>query len=314
MELRRLGNSGLKVSKIGLGGNTFGATVHGDDAVRVIRRALDLGINFIDTADSYSGGRSEELVGQAVAGNRGELVIGTKVGWASKLNFAGPLSRAWIVRAAEASLKRLGTDYIDLYQLHKPDPETPIEETVRAMEDLVTQGKVRYLGVSNFAAWQLVQTLSLSEGKKIGQWISVQPRWNLLEGLEDPQLLPACRALGIGIIPYTPLASGILTGKYRRGEEPQPGTRAGDLPMVKKRVTDAKLAAVERLKPWAEGLGHSTADLGIAWLLSFPEVSTVIVGARTPEQVETNVQAAAWSLGPDERAEAERLARGIDQT
>jgi aryl-alcohol dehydrogenase-like predicted oxidoreductase len=312
MELRRLGNSGLKVSEIGLGGNTFGATVHGDEAVQVIHRALDLGITFIDTADSYSDGRSEELVGKAVAGRRNKVVIATKVGWAPKVAHAAPLSRAWIVRAVEASLQRLGTDYIDLYQVHRPDPATPLEETLRAMDDLVSQGKVRYLCCSNFAAWQLVHALGLSERKGIAPWVSVQPRWNILDGLDDPHLLPACRVFGVGIIPYTPLASGILTGKYNRGEEPQPGTRAGDLAFVRQRLNDAKLAAVDRLRPWAESRGHSTADLGIAWLLAHPEVSTVIVGARTAEQVERNVQAAAWSLTADERAEAEKLARGID--
>jgi aryl-alcohol dehydrogenase-like predicted oxidoreductase len=310
MELRRLGNSGLKVSKIGLGGNTFGTTVHGDEAVRVIHRALDLGINFIDTADSYSSSRSEELVGKAVAGKRDNVIIATKVGWAAKVPHAGPLSRAAIIKAVEASLQRLGTDYIDLYQLHKPDPETPLEETLRAMDNLVSQGKVRYLGCSNFAAWQLVQGLGLSQRMGIASWVSAQPRWNLLDGLDDPQLLPACRAFGVGIIPYMPLASGILTGKYRRGEEPQPGTRAGDLAFVKQRLTDAKLAVVDRLRPWAESRGRSTADLGIAWLLAHPEVSTVIVGARTAEQVERNVKAAAWSLTADERAEAEGLVRG----
>ncbi len=309
MELRRLGCSGLKVSAIGLGGNTFGTTVHGDDAIAVIRRALDLGVTFIDTADVYSRGHSEELVGQAVAGRRHDVVIGTKLRHPmSESPYDGGLSRRWIMRAAEDSLRRLGTDYIDLYQAHAPDDETPLEETLRAMDDLVRQGKVRYTGCSNYAAWQLVQARGLSERAGLAPWVSAQNRWNVVEGLDDPHLLPACRQLGVGIIPYTPLASGILTGKYRPGEEPPAGTRAGDLARIRKRLTDTTLAAVDRLDPWAEARGHTVAELAIAWLLAHPEVSTVIVGARTPDQVEQNLRAAGWALTPAERDEVAALA------
>jgi aryl-alcohol dehydrogenase-like predicted oxidoreductase len=309
MELRRLGRSGLKVSAIGLGGNTFGATVQGESAVAVIRRALELGITFIDTADSYSNGRSEELVGRAVAGRREEVVIATKVGWAlPEEHRGGRLSRRWIMQAVEGSLRRLGTDYIDLYQAHRPDDETPLEETLRAMDDLVHQGKVRYVGCSNYAAWQLVQGLGISRQEGLTSWISAQNRFNLLEGLDDPHLLPACRHFGVGIIPYTPLASGLLTGKYRPGEEPPAGTRAGDLQTVRQRMTEEKLVAVERLRPWAEARGHTTGELAIAWLLGHPEVPTVIVGARSPQQVEENVRAAEWGLSPQEMEEVRRLA------
>lgn len=310
MELRNLGSSGLKVSAIGLGGNTFGRTVDGEEAIAVIRRALDLGITFIDTADIYSQGRSEELVGMAVAGRRAEVVIATKCGYPMG---DGPyrrgLSRRWIMQALEDSLRRLGMDYVDLYQAHIPDPETPLEETLRAMDDIVRQGKARYIGCSNYPAWQLAQALGISERLGLAPWVSAQNRWNLLEGLDDPSLLPACRALGVGIIPYTPLASGILTGKYRRGEAPPPGTRAGDLPNVRERLTDAKLAAVEQLRPWAEARGHTTGELAIAWLLAHPEVSTVIVGARSAEQVEQNVRAAEWRLSAAERDEVTALAQ-----
>ncbi len=311
MELRRLGRTGLKVSAVGLGGNTFGATVQGEEAVAVIRRALDLGITFVDTADNYSNGRSEELVGRAVAGRRAEVVIATKVGWALPAEHrGGRLSRRWIMQAVEDSLRRLGTDYVDLYQAHRPDDETPLEETLRAMDDLVHQGKVRYIGCSNYAAWQLVQGLGISRQEGLTPWVSVQPRWNLLEGLDDPHLLPACRSFGVGIIPYTPLASGILTGKYRPGEAPQAGTRAGDVPSVRQRLTEEKLAAVERLRPWAGARGHTTGELAIAWLLSHPEVSTVIVGARSPQQVEENVRASEWRLSPEEMEEARQLVTG----
>jgi aryl-alcohol dehydrogenase-like predicted oxidoreductase len=311
METRRLGTSGLKVSTIGLGGNTFGATVDGNEAVQVIQRALGSGITFIDTASTYSNGRSEELVGKAVAGRRDEVVIATKVGWATPAEHkGGRLSRSWIMESVEGSLRRLGTDYIDLYQAHRPDEETPLEETLRTMDDLVHQGKVRYLGCSNYAAWQLVHGLHIARAGGLFPWISVQNRWNLLDGLDDPSLLPACRAFGVGIIPYTPLASGILTGKYRAGQEPPPGTRAGDLPGIRTRLTDAKVAAVDRLRPWAEARGRSTAELAIAWLLGHSEVSTVIVGARSASQVEQNLAAADWSLSPEEMDEVEQLARG----
>ena len=310
MEQRRLGSTGLKVSAIGMGGNTFGGTVRGDAAIEVIRRAMELGITFFDTADSYNEGRSEELVGKAIAGRRNEIVLATKCGWTvSSGPPIGRLSRRWIMQSVEASLRRLGTDYIDLYQAHRPDDETPLEETLRAMDDLVHQGKVRYIGCSNYAAWQMVQGIGISQRLGLAAWATVQPRFNLLEGLDDPHLLPACRTFGVGIIPYRPLASGILTGKYRPGEEPPAGTRAADVATIRQTLTDAKLAAVDRLRPWAEARGHTTAELGIAWLLAHPEVSTVITGARTPEQIEKNVRGVSWSLSPEERDEVERLAK-----
>jgi aryl-alcohol dehydrogenase-like predicted oxidoreductase len=311
VELRTLGASGLKVSAIGLGANTFGSTVDGDAAVAVIRRALDCGVTFIDTADVYSNGRSEELIAQAIEGRRHDVVLGTKVrSPMGETPYMQGLSRRWIMQAVEDSLRRLATDYIDLYQAHSPDDQTPIEETLRAMDDLVRQGKVRYLGCSNYAAWEMVRGIGVSQRAGLAQWVSVQPQWNLLDGLDDPHLLPACRALGVGIIPYRPLASGILTGKYRAGEKPPPGTRAGDLEGVRRRVTDEGLAAVDRLRPWAEERGRSTGDLAVAWLLAYPEVSTVIVGARTPEQAEQNVRAVDWKLTPAERDEVTALARG----
>ena len=310
MQLRRLGRSGLAVSAIGLGANTFGRTVDGDEAVAVIRRALDLGITFVDTADVYSFGRSEELVGKASADRRSEVILATKCGYPmSDRPYERGLSRRWIMRAAEDSLRRLGTDYVDLYQAHVPDPATPLDETLEALDDLVRQGKVRYVGCSNYAAWQLARALGIAERRGLAPWISAQNRWNLLDGLDDPSLLPACGELRVGIIPYTPLASGILTGKYRRGQEPPPGTRAGDLPNVRRALTDARLAAVERLQPWAAERGHTTAELGVAWLLAHPEVASVIVGARTVAQVEENVRAVQWSLTQAERDEARALAQ-----
>jgi aryl-alcohol dehydrogenase-like predicted oxidoreductase len=220
------------------------------------------------------------------------------------------LSRRWITQAIDDSLRRLKTEYVDLFQVHFPDEETPIEETARALDDAVHQGKVRYVGCSNYAAWQLVEAVGACRQYGLAPWISAQNRWNVVDGLDDPHLLPACHRLGVGIIPYTPLASGILTGKYQRGAEPPAGTRMGDMPAVRYRLTDAKLSAVERLRPWAEARGHTTAELAIAFLLAQPEVSTVIVGARTVAQLEANVQAADWVLTPAERDEVAALVQG----
>jgi aryl-alcohol dehydrogenase-like predicted oxidoreductase len=309
MEQRRIGISGLKVSTIGLGGNTFGATVDGDDAVRTIQAAIDQGITFIDTADVYSMGRSEELVGQAIAGRREQVVVATKCGIPLDSGpHAGGLSRRWVTQAAEDSLRRLNTDYIDLFYAHRPDPETPIEETLSAMDDLVRAGKVRYIGCSNFRAWEVAYGMGASRLQRLEHWTAVQNRWNLLDGLDSPELEQAAGALGLGIIPYTPLASGILTGKYRRGEEPGAGTRIGDLPRMRERLTDEKLARTERVAAWARERGHTAAEAAIAWLLAHPVVPSVIAGARTPEQIAANITAAEWTMTPEERDELTALA------
>jgi aryl-alcohol dehydrogenase-like predicted oxidoreductase len=311
MQLRRLGNSGLKVSAIGLGANTFGGSADRDATVKIVHRALELGVTFIDTADVYTRTRSEELIGEALEGRRFQAVLATKCGLpVSDSPYERGLSRRWIMHSIEASLRRLKTDYVDLYQVHRPDDETPLEESLRALDDIVRQGKARYIGCSNYAAWQLAQAQGVGKLHGLDPWISAQNRWNLIEGLDDPHLLPASRGLGVGIIPYTPLASGILTGKYRRGEEPPAGTRAGDMAGIRQRLTDAKLEVVERLRPWAEARGHTTAELAVAWLLAHSEVSTVIVGARSAAQVEENLKAVEWALSPAERDEVAALASG----
>ena len=311
MQLRKLGNSGLKVSAIGLGGNTFGGTANPEAATAIIHRALDLGVNFIDTANSYTGGRSEEILGNALAGRRQEIILATKCGWplASNNPYEGGLSRKWIMQSIDESLRRLKTEYVDLYQAHRPDADTPIDETLRAMDDIVRQGKARYIGCSNYQAWEMTKAHGISTHAGMTPWVSAQNRWNLVDGLDDPTLVRASRDLGVGIIPYTPLASGALTGKYTRGVTPPPGTRAGDMALVRDRMGDAKLAAVERVTPWAEARGHTTTDLAIAWLLAFPEVSTVIVGARAADQLEENLKALGWSLTPEERDEVAALAQ-----
>ncbi len=309
MEQRRIGNSGLTVSTIGLGGNTFGATVDGDEAVRTIQHAIDQGITFIDSADVYSMGRSEELVGKAIEGRRESVVVATKCGNALNTGaHTGGLSRRWVTQAAEDSLRRLNTDYIDLFYAHRPDPETPIEETISAMDDLVRQGKVRYIACSNYTAWEVAYAMGASRLQRLEHWVAVQNRWNLLDGLDSPELEQAAEALGLGVIPYTPLASGILTGKYRRGEEPKAGTRAGDLEGVRGRLTDEKLARTEKVKAWAEERGHTPSEAAIAWLLAHPVVPSVIAGARTADQVTSNITAAEWTMTPEERDELTAIA------
>ena len=311
MQLRRLGNSGLKVSAIGLGTNTFGGSADAQATTEIIHRSIDLGVTFIDTADIYTRGQSEVLIGNALEGKRHQVVLATKCGMpAGPSPYETGLSRRWIMHQIEVSLKKLKTDHIDLYQVHRPDDDTPIEETVRALDDAVKQGKVRYVGCSNYAAWQLAEALGVAKAEGLTSWISAQNRWNLIEGLDDPHLLAAAGRFGVGIIPYTPLASGIMTGKYRIGEEPTAGTRAGDNPGIRQRMTDAKIEVVDRLTPWAEARGHTTAELAIAWLLAHQEVSTVIVGARNADQIAANVKAGEWVLTPEERDEVSTIARG----
>jgi aryl-alcohol dehydrogenase-like predicted oxidoreductase len=307
MELRRLGDSGLKVSAIGLGGNTFGATVDGDEAVGVIRRARELGITFIDTADVYSRGRSEELIGKAIAGRRSEVVIATKVRHPmSEGPYAGGLSRRWIMQAAEDSLRRLGTDFIDLYQAHAPDEETPLEETLRAMDDLVRQGKVRYIGCSNYRAWQLADALWTSRLLGLARFECDQPRYNILFRMIEEEILPLCRAHGVGVIAYNPLAGGMLTGKYLATREARPGTRFG-LPgrgeTYRQRYwSDAVFEAVQAMQDFFAPRGKSLTHVALAWVLAQPGITSAILGASTPEQLEDSIRGADLTLDAEELA------------
>jgi aryl-alcohol dehydrogenase-like predicted oxidoreductase len=305
---RRLGASGLKVSEVGLGTTAFGARVDGDEAVRVIQHAIALGITFIDTAVTYNEGRSEELIGKAIAGRRHEVVLATKAGLGKGYLTDRDLSRRHLMREIERSLSRLGTDHVDLFMAHRPDPNTPLDETIEAMDRMVRDGKVRYVGGSNYAAWQMAQAIGISEGRGLARWIAAENEWNLIAGPSDPQLLPASRALGFGIIPYMPLASGALTGKYVVGRELY-GEREAEL---RRRgwITDASILAVERLKPWAAERGHTTAELAVAWLLAHDECATVIVGARSIDQLEENVRGAQWRMSEAERDEARAIALG----
>jgi aryl-alcohol dehydrogenase-like predicted oxidoreductase len=314
MEYRQLGRSGLRVSAIGLGGNTFGNGADEAQTGKIINRALDIGINFIDTADVYSRGVSETFVGKAVAGRRREALIATKVRgkMGDKPNDEG-LSRKHIMDGMEDSLRRLNTDYVDLYQVHQVDANTPIYETLSALDALVQQGKVRYIGCSNFAAWQICEALWAADRKNLTPFVSVQPRYNIFDRAIERELVPFCRQYGIGIIPYSPLAGGLLTGKYKPGEAPPPDTRAGRNPRMQSQLNDDTLGKVDALRNWAKGRDRTVGELALAWLLSRPEVSTIIAGATRPEQVEDNAKAAEWKLSAEDLKEIDQ-ALGIEES
>jgi aryl-alcohol dehydrogenase-like predicted oxidoreductase len=313
MEYRNLGGSGLKVSVLGLGGNNFGWWIDGQRSAVVINHALALGINFIDTADMYDKGRSEEYIGLTLKGRRTEVIIATK--------FSGQMgegrndrggSRWYIMRAVEASLKRLNTDYIDLYQLHFPDPTMPIEETLRALDDLVRAGKVRYIGCSNFAGWQLSEALWTSYVNKLNHFVTVQTKYNLFERQIEQELVPCCKAHGVGVIPWGPLAGGFLTGKYLRGEQPKTpttGTRPSKafIEIYNGVMTNVNWERLGKLEAFAKLRGHKVGELAIAWLISHPWLSTVIAGATSPEQLDQSVAGTDWKLTAEEVAQVEQI-------
>jgi aryl-alcohol dehydrogenase-like predicted oxidoreductase len=313
MEYRNLGSSGLKVSVLGLGANNFGWWIDEQRSITVINHALELGINFIDTADMYDRGRSEEFIGQTLKGRRTEVLIASKFSTAMG---EGPNdrggSRWYIMRAVEASLKRLRTDHLDLYQIHHPDPTTPIEETLRALDDLVKAGKICYIGCTNFAGWQVSEALWTSRVNNLNSFVTVQTKYNLFERQIEQELVPCCKAHGIGIIPWGPLSGGFLTGKYHRGEQPQ-APAAGGRPakafnhLYNAVMTDANWERLEKLDAFAKSRGHKVGELAIAWLLSQPWVCTVIPGATKPEQLNENVAGAAWKLTAEEVAQVEQI-------
>ena len=311
MEYRSLGRSGLQVSVVGLGTNNFGRRCDVETTQAVVHKALDLGVNLFDTADVYGpAGLSEEYLGKALEGHRQEAVIATK--FASPMG-EGPMrrggSRRWIMDAVEDSLRRLGTDYIDLYQVHTPDPKTPLEETLRALDDLVRDGKVRYIGNSNFAGWQIAASHFISKQDGLTPFISAQPLYNLLDRRVEREVVPACVEYGLSLLPYFPLASGLLTGKYRRGETPPEGTRLAAGPMAERVLTDENFDTVEKLEDYARSRDHTLLELAVSWLASQPHVGSVIAGATRPEQVEQNAAAAEWTLDAEELAEVGSLTR-----
>ncbi len=311
MEYRSLGRSGVKVSAVGLGGNQFGAKVDQAATERIVHGAMDLGVNFIDTADVYSRGRSEEVLGAALVGRWDKVVLATKV--RSPMG-DGPndqgASRYHIFEGVHASLRRLKSDHIDLLQIHRWDAETPVEETMRALDDLVTSGKVRYIGASNYAAWQLCRSNDIAEMRGWAPFVSIQPHYHMLERGIETELVPYCRAFGVGILPYFPLAGGFLTGKYQEGEPPPQGSRGESSPYVQRYFTPENFAKVRQLREWADTQGHSMAELAVAWLLAQPQLASVIAGVTRLEQVEANVRAAAWRLTPDEEQAIRAILEG----
>ena len=312
MKKHRLGRSGLEVSVIGLGCNNFGGMIPSidlDAARRVIHTALDEGITLFDTADSYGiDGGSEKTLGATLGAHRHEIVLATKFG--SPMNRAKSQryngSRDYIMKAVESSLRRLNTDYIDLYQLHFPDPQTPIEETLRALDDLVRQGKVRYVACSNLPAWQLVDAAWTSRHLGLPQFLSTQAEYNLLSRKVEVDLLPALQAMDMSLLPFFPLASGLLTGKHRRGLESAAGTRM-ETAYFKGQLNERNLDRVETLIAFCGRQEKSILDLAFSWLATRPCVASVIAGATSPEQVRQNVRAATWSFTADELAEIDAL-------
>ncbi len=309
MEYRRLGSSGLEVSAVGLGTNQFGTKLDAEASAAVVRRAAELGINFIDTANSYGGTRSEEFIGRAIKGMRGQLILATKFG---SPQGEGPNrrggSRRHILQSVEESLRRLGTDYIDLYQLHFPDPLTPIEETLRAFDDLVHQGKVRYIGSSNFAAWQLCEAAWVARTEHLTPFVSEQAEYSMLNRRLEREVAPFCQKYNVGLIPFFPLASGFLTGKYRPDAPAPAGTRIGDNERLRTRtLTEKNFALLAKMEQFAGSHEHTVGELAIAWLLAQPQVSSVIAGATRPEQVEANAKAGAWHLTPEDLAVVTKL-------
>jgi len=308
MEYHNLGKAGVKVSVIGVGCNQFGGIVDQAGTTSIVQRALDEGINFFDTADVYTKGISEEFLGKALEGQRDKVVIATKVRHAMG---AGPndqgTSRYHIRNAVEASLRRLRTDHIDLYQIHTWYESVPIQETLRALDDLIRAGKVLYIGASNFDAWQLCRSNDLAEMQGWEQFVTIQPHYHMLERKIENELMPYCAFANIGILPYFPLAGGFLTGKYKRNEPAPSGSRGERSPYVQKYLTDANFDKLDKLREYAEARGHTLHDLAFAWLLSNKQVSSVIAGATKPDQITANAKTSEWKLSAEESKELKEL-------
>jgi len=310
LKFRNLGSSGLLVSEIGLGCNNFGMRLDADGSRKVIHKALDLGITLFDTADVYGNkGGSETLIGEILGPRRKDIVLATK--FALPMDEKGKekgASRAYIMRAVEASLKRLKTDWLDLYQQHRPDVLTPIDETLRALDDLIRQGKVRYIGNSNFSSWQLADADWTARQLGTHRFVSAQDELSLVFRKAELEQLAACTRFGLGFLPFFPLASGLLSGKYKRGEPPPDGTRLAVWgARGEQAMSDANFDKVEKLTAWAADRGHTILELAFAWLLGHPVVSSVIAGATSAEQVQANVATAEWRLTEEEVAEVGHL-------
>jgi len=293
LEAVELGESGLRVSRVGLGCNNFGGRIDGPATRAVVEAALDAGVTFFDTADVYgSGGGSERLLGEFLEGRRDRVVLATKFGWESDRGRGAP---EYVRNAIAGSLDRLRTDYVDLYYLHKPDPATPIGETLGALDELVSEGKARAIGCSNFSADELAEADRVAREHGTVRFTVLQNHYNLLERGDDERVLPLCRELGIAYVPYFPLASGLLTGKYRRGEPAPEGSR-----LAGRVIDDERFDRVESLARFAEERGRTLLELAISALASTPGIASVIAGATKPEQVRANAAAGSWHLGEDD--------------
>lgn len=310
MEYRQLGRSGLKVSVIGVGGNTFGAPCDEQQTAAVLHAAFEAGINTVDTADIYSRGVSEQFVGKAIAEHRRDWVLMTKFAMAmgEGPNNSGA-SRGYIRKAVEASLRRLGTDYIDVYQVHQPDMTTPAEETMAALHELVTAGMVRYIGCSNYAGWQIAEANLVAERYGWTPFVSSQPRYNVIDRAVEAEHVPACNRFGLGLIPWSPLAGGFLTGKHRRNEPPVAGSRMERSQWARSVLNDRNWDRLEALERIAQQRGISMTELAIGWLTAQPVNGTIICGATSAEQVRENARAGEVRLSAEDVAAIDEAVR-----
>ena len=311
MDIRNIGRSGLRVSLVGLGCNNFGGRTGINESKAVIHAALDAGITLFDTADIYGNrGGSEIALGQWLGVRRKDIVLASKFGMAmdeSGEKIGG--ARRYIMQAVEDSLRRLKTDWLDLYQLHRPDPRTPIDETLRALDDLIRAGKVRYIGCSNLPAWQVVDAQATAQMKGLEAFICAQDEYSLLLRTPEAELIPALQAKGMGLLPFYPLAGGMLTGKYKR-EAPAPaGTRFADAKLASRYLHDANWRKVEKLQAFCAARGKTLLELAFSWLAAQAVVPSIIAGATRPEQIAQNISAASWKLTADELAEIDQITR-----
>ena len=310
MEQNPLGDSGLEVTSVGIGCMMFGLMCDQDQTTAIVDAAIDEGINFFDTADIYGGphGKSEALLGKALGSRRSDVIIGTKFGAGGRGAAEGGGSRTYIMKGVENSLELLGTDYIDLYQHHFPDPGTPLDETLRALEDLVQQGKVRHLGCSNYTGAMLDEAAQIAAANESHHYVTAQNRYSLLTRDIEQDLIPVAEQLDVGILPYFPLESGLLTGKYRKGQPLPEGSRFAKWGGGGAFASEQGYEVVEALAEYGDRIGHSVLDLAVGWLAALPCVSSVIAGVTKPEQVLSNVAAASWQPTTDQLAKIEGIA------
>ncbi|MBB3130643.1 aryl-alcohol dehydrogenase-like predicted oxidoreductase [Paenibacillus rhizosphaerae] len=308
MKYRYLGHTGLEVSVLGLGTNAFGKRADQDTSIRIIHHALDSGVNFIDTANIYAGTESERIIGLALEGRRKEAVLATKAGLVMGQGPNGRgSSRYHLMTELENSLRRLRTDYVDLYQIHTFDPHTPLEETLRALDDMVRSGKVRYIGASNYAAWELMKAIGISEAKGLNRFVSTQVSYSLADRTPERELVPMCQDQGVGIIPYFPLAGGILTGKYSLENRAPEQSRADTDPNFSRFVIDRNIRLGQEVGRLAADLELAPSSLSLAWLMARPAVSTVIVGATRTGQLEDNLRSVEMTLSAETIQELDRI-------